>query len=203
MNRETYNQTTNTAPQDKCRIKIIGVGDGAGSALSHMYRDGCKYGASFILCNINCQSLNASPIPIRIQLGNNKLGAFNTPDIGRMEAEKSKPELYSLLSEGTELSLIIAGMGGGTGTGAAPVIASISKELGEGLVDIVAKCWKAIEIKTESSGEFYLKALHNNDSCGIIYPAAYSAGCLPPLKPAPHTPLPVQPIPMRPRILHR
>ena len=193
MNRETYNQTTNTAPQDKCRIKIIGVGDGAGSALSHMYRDGCKYGASFILCNINCQSLNASPIPIRIQLGNNKLGAFNTPDIGRMEAEKSKPELYSLLSEGTELSLIIAGMGGGTTT----------QELGEGLVDIVAKCRKAIEIKTESSGEFYHKALHNNDSCGIIYPAAYSAGCLPPLKPAPHTPLPVQPIPMWPRILHR
>ena len=137
MNRETYNQATSTAPQDKSRIKIIGVGDGAGSALSHMYRDGCKYGASFILCNINCQSLNASPIPIRIQLGTNKLGAFNTPDIGRMEAEKSKPELYSLLSEGTELSLIIAGMGGGTGTGAAPVIASISKELGIPTVGIV------------------------------------------------------------------
>ena len=136
MNKEKHNLPSNAMPREKGGIKIIGVGYGASKALSHMYREGLN-GVSFVVCDIDSHALTKSPIPEKLQLGSNKLGAFNTPDIGRMEAEKSKAELYSMLNDGTEMSLIIAGMGGGTGTGAAPVIAGISKELGILTVGIV------------------------------------------------------------------
>ena len=114
--------------QEKSIIKVIGVGGGGGNAVNHMYREGI-HDVTFVLCNTDRQALNDSPVPTHIQLGQEGLGAGNKPERARQAAEESEPELRSMLNDGTKMSFITAGMGGGTGTGAAPVIARISKEL--------------------------------------------------------------------------
>lgn len=120
-------------------IKVIGVGGGGSNAVNHMYRLGIK-GVDFIVCNTDRQALEKSPVPIKIQLGNQLtkgLGAGSIPDVGRNAALESIDEIKSYLGEGTQMVFITAGLGGGTGTGAAPVIASIAKELGILTVGIV------------------------------------------------------------------
>ena len=117
-------------------IKVIGVGGGGGNAVNHMYREGI-HDVSFVLCNTDNQALNDSPVPVHIQLGKEGLGAGNKPDKARQAAEESLDDITNMLNDGTKMTFITAGMGGGTGTGAAPVIARVSKELGILTVGIV------------------------------------------------------------------
>ena len=117
-------------------IKVIGVGGGGGNAVNHMYREGI-HDVSFVLCNTDNQALNDSPVPVLLQLGTEGLGAGNKPAKARQAAEESIDAIKQMLSDGTRMTFITAGMGGGTGTGAAPVIARVSKELGILTVGIV------------------------------------------------------------------
>ncbi len=117
-------------------IKVIGVGGGGGNAVNHMYREGI-HDVSFVLCNTDNQALNDSPVPVHLQLGKEGLGAGNKPEKAREAAEESIEDVKKMLNDGTKMAFITAGMGGGTGTGAAPVIARVSKELGILTVGIV------------------------------------------------------------------
>lgn len=120
-------------------IKVIGVGGGGGNAVNHMYNEGI-HDVSFALCNTDNQALCESPVETRIQLGRKTtegLGAGNRPEVAKAAAEESKEDLQRLLSDGTKMVFITAGMGGGTGTGAAPVVARIAKDLGILTVGIV------------------------------------------------------------------
>ena len=127
-------------PQEESSIiKVIGVGGGGSNAVNHMFRLGIK-GVDFIICNTDKQALGKSPVPHKIQLGNSLtrgLGAGAKPEVGRDSALESIEEIKDLLKDNTEMVFITAGLGGGTGTGAAPVIASIAKELGILTVGIV------------------------------------------------------------------
>ena len=117
-------------------IKVIGVGGGGGNAVNNMYKQGI-HDVSFVVCNTDAQALKASPVPERLQLGREGLGAGNRPEKARLAAEESIDDIKAMLSDGTKMDFITAGMGGGTGTGAAPVIAQVSKELGILTVGIV------------------------------------------------------------------
>lgn len=115
----------------KSIIKVIGVGGGGSNAVNHMFNQGIK-DVEFIVCNTDAQALNNSPIPNRLQIGVNLtqgLGAGANPDVGKNAALENKEEIRELLHEHTKMVFITAGMGGGTGTGAAPVIARVAKEL--------------------------------------------------------------------------
>ena len=109
-------------------IKVIGVGGGGGNAVNHMYREGI-HDVTFVVCNTDRQALNGSPVPVHLQLGDDGLGAGNKPEVGKQAAEQSIDSIRNMLSDGTRMTFITAGMGGGTGTGAAPVIARVSKEM--------------------------------------------------------------------------
>jgi len=119
-------------PKEKSSIiKVIGVGGGGSNAVNHMYKQGIK-DVDFIVCNTDRQVLDASPVPLKIQLGatlTEGLGAGALPEMGRKAALENEDELRKVL-EKTKMLFITAGMGGGTGTGAAPVIAKIAKEMG-------------------------------------------------------------------------
>lgn len=120
-------------------IKVIGVGGGGSNAVNHMYRLGIK-GVDFIICNTDHQALEKSPVPHKIQLGSHLtkgLGAGSIPEVGREAAIESVEEIRKYLEDNTQMVFITAGLGGGTGTGAAPVIASVAKELGILTVGIV------------------------------------------------------------------
>ena len=117
-------------------IKVIGVGGGGGNAVNHMYRDGI-HDVTFVLCNTDNQALNDSPVPVHLQLGKEGLGAGNKPERARQAAEETLDDIRNMLNDGTKMAFITAGMGGGTGTGAAPVIARVSKEMGILTVGIV------------------------------------------------------------------
>lgn len=120
-------------------IKVIGVGGGGGNAVNHMYKEGI-HDVSFALCNTDNQALMNSPVPVKVQLGQNTtrgLGAGNKPEVAKEAAEESYDLINQLLSDGTRMVFITAGMGGGTGTGAAPVVARIAKDMGILTVGIV------------------------------------------------------------------
>lgn len=120
-------------------IKVIGVGGGGGNAVNHMYKEGIE-GVTFALCNTDNQALARSPIPVKLQLGPNithGLGAGNCPPRAKEAAEESIEDIRKLLSDGTEMVFITAGMGGGTGTGAAPVVARVAREMGILTIGIV------------------------------------------------------------------
>ena len=109
-------------------IKVIGVGGGGSNAVTHMFNQGIK-GVDFVLCNTDSQALDVSPVPNKVHLGNRNLGAGNVPSVGRDAAMDTKEELRDLLEPHTKMLFITAGMGGGTGTGAAPVVAELAREL--------------------------------------------------------------------------
>ena len=114
----------------KSIIKVIGVGGGGSNAVNHMYKQGIK-DVEFVVCNTDAQALNSSPVPIKLQIGANLtegLGCGANPEVGKNAALESKDQIRELLA-GTKMLFITAGMGGGTGTGAAPVIAKIAKDL--------------------------------------------------------------------------
>ena len=121
------------------QIKVMGIGGGGSNAVNYMYEHGIK-GVDFVICNTDAQALEASPVPIRIQLGidlTEGLGAGSNPDVGRRAAEESADRITELLDSNTKMLFVTAGMGGGTGTGAAPVIAEIAQEKGILTVGVV------------------------------------------------------------------
>lgn len=125
--------------QENSIIKVVGVGGGGGNAVNQMYRQGIK-DVTFAVCNTDTQALNSSPIPLKIQLGSTLtrgLGAGCNPVQGRNAAIESIDTIKEMLGSPTEMVFITAGMGGGTGTGAAPVIAKIAKEMGILTVGVV------------------------------------------------------------------
>ncbi|MDA9660558.1 cell division protein FtsZ [Flavobacteriaceae bacterium] len=119
-------------PKNKSNvIKVIGVGGGGSNAINHMFQKGIN-GVDFVISNTDAQALNESPVPIKIQLGatlTEGLGAGANPEVGAMAAQESFDEIKNLLSTQTKMVFITAGMGGGTGTGAAPIIAKMAKEM--------------------------------------------------------------------------
>ncbi len=117
-------------------IKVIGVGGGGGNAVNHMYREGI-HDVNFAVCNTDAKALADSPVPFRLQLGQAGLGAGNKPERAAQAAEESIEDIRKMLSDGTKMVFITAGMGGGTGTGAAPIIAREAKALGILTVSIV------------------------------------------------------------------
>jgi cell division protein FtsZ len=127
-------------PKEKSSIlKVIGVGGGGGNAVNHMFAQQIE-GVNFIICNTDAQALHASGIPNKVQLGphlTQGLGAGANPDIGRQATEESLEEIKRILEVNTKMAFITAGMGGGTGTGGAPIISKICKDLGILTVGIV------------------------------------------------------------------
>ncbi|MDH5365360.1 MAG: cell division protein FtsZ [Cyclobacteriaceae bacterium] len=123
----------------KSIIKVIGVGGGGSNAVNHMYNQGIK-DVEFVICNTDLQALKSSPVPNRLQIGVNLtegLGAGANPEVGKNAALESKEDIREFLGIDTKMVFITAGMGGGTGTGAAPVIAQVAKELDVLTVGIV------------------------------------------------------------------
>ena len=119
------------------KIKVIGVGGGGNNAVNRMIESGVK-GVEFIVANTDLQVLNSSKAEVKIQLGSTGLGAGADPEVGRRAAEDSKEEITNVL-KGADMVFVTCGMGGGTGTGAAPVIAEIAQDLGALTVGIVTK----------------------------------------------------------------
>ena len=132
--------------KEKSIIKVIGVGGGGGNAVNHMYREGI-HDVTFVLCNTDAQALNDSPVPVHLQLGSEGLGAGNKPEKAREAAEESIEDVRRMLDDGTRMAFITAGMGGGTGTGAAPVIARESKNMDILTVGIVTIPFKFEGVK--------------------------------------------------------
>ena len=117
-------------------IKVIGVGGGGCNAVRNMWNDQIG-GVTYAVCNTDSQSLSRSPVPVKIMLGQSGLGAGANPELGKKEAEDNIADIEKLLSDGTKMVFVTAGMGGGTGTGAAPVIAGVAKEMGLLTVGVV------------------------------------------------------------------
>lgn len=164
--------------QENTYIKVIGVGGGGGNAVNHMYREGI-HDVSFVLCNTDAQALNDSPVPFHLQLGKEGLGAGNKPERARQAAEETLDDIKNMLNDGTKMAFITAGMGGGTGTGAAPVIARVSKEMGILTVGIVTipfkwegnkKIDQALDGVEEMSKHVDALLVINNERLREIYP---------------------------------
>jgi cell division protein FtsZ len=187
MNPDNSNATDNLKPSildfgvpDKKNsiIKVIGVGGGGGNAVNHMYREGI-HDVSFVLCNTDAQALNDSPVPVHLQLGKEGLGAGNRPARAREAAMESIEDIRRMLNDGTKMAFITAGMGGGTGTGAAPVIAQVSKEMGILTVGIVTipfkfegpkKIDQALDGVEEMAKHVDALLVINNERLREIYP---------------------------------
>ena len=159
-------------------IKVIGVGGGGGNAVNHMYREGI-HDVNFVVCNTDSKALTDSPVPARLQLGHEGLGAGNRPERARQAAEESVEEIKKMLNDGTKMVFITAGMGGGTGTGAAPVIAREAKAMGILTVGIVTipfrfegnkKIDQALDGVEEISKHVDALLVINNERLREIYP---------------------------------
>ena len=138
-NNEFGNITFDLPKNQSNVIKVIGVGGGGSNAINHMFKQGI-IGVDFVVCNTDSQALQTSPVPNKIQLGVNLtegLGAGAKPEIGQQAALESIEEIEKMLDVNTKMVFITAGMGGGTGTGAAPVIAQLAKERGILTVGII------------------------------------------------------------------
>ncbi|MCH5178828.1 MAG: cell division protein FtsZ [Prevotellaceae bacterium] len=164
--------------QKPCIIKVIGVGGGGGNAVKHMYNEGI-HDVSFVVCNTDSQALSDSPVPNRLQLGAEGLGAGNRPERARKAAEESLEDIRRMLDDGTKMAFITAGMGGGTGTGAAPIIAREARQMGILTVGIVTIPFKFEGIKKIDKAldgvdemQKYVDALLvvNNERLREIYP---------------------------------
>lgn len=122
--------------QQPAYIKVIGVGGGGSNAVNHMFIQGIQ-GVDFIVCNTDVQALESSPVPVKIILGDRILGAGSKPEVGREAAIASIDSIRECITDDTQMVFITAGMGGGTGTGAAPIIAEVAREMGMLSVGIV------------------------------------------------------------------
>jgi cell division protein FtsZ len=151
-------------PQAASIIKVIGVGGGGSNAVNHMYLQGIA-GVDFIVCNTDCQALDLSPVPHKIQLGPNLTegrGAGMIPEVGMNAAMENIQEIRELLSKDTKMVFVTAGMGGGTGTGAAPVIAQVAKDLGILTVGIVTVPFNFEGRKRRQQAEEGLERMRQN-----------------------------------------
>lgn len=149
---------------NKSIIKVIGVGGGGSNAVNHMYSQGIK-DVEFVICNTDVQALKSSSVPNKLQIGLNLtegLGAGANPEKGKHAALESKEEIRELLSNDTKMVFITAGMGGGTGTGAAPVIAKVAKELGVLTVGIVTAPFVFEGKKKKIAAENGIRELQEN-----------------------------------------
>lgn len=168
-------------PKDQSSIiKVIGVGGGGSNAINHMYNQGIE-GVDFIVCNTDAQALEQSPVPNKVQLGTTLtegLGAGANPEVGKNAALEDIEQLKSLLEANTKMVFITAGMGGGTGTGAAPVIAETAKELGILTVGIVTVPFSFEGRRRKQQADSGLEALRqyvdtlliiNNDKLRMIH----------------------------------
>ncbi len=165
---------------EKTIIKVIGVGGGGNNAINHMYTQGIK-NVSFVICNTDLQALNHSPVPTRLLIGPNTthgLGAGNDPAKAREAAEESVDDIDALFNDETKMVFITAGMGGGTGTGAAPVVARVAKERGLLTIGIVTipflferqkKIFKALAGADEMSKYVDALLIINNERLTEIY----------------------------------
>ena len=167
-----------TPEKENTIIKVIGVGGGGGNAVNHMYKQGI-HDVSFVLCNTDNQALSDSSVPVLLQLGEEGLGAGNKPAKARKAAEDSIDAIKEMLNDGTKMAFITAGMGGGTGTGAAPVIARVSKEMGILTVGIVTipfrfegkrKIDQALDGVEEMAKNVDALLVINNERLRKIYP---------------------------------
>ncbi len=144
-------------------IKVVGVGGGGGNAVNNMFEKGIE-GVDFFVCNTDTQALKNSPVPNKLRLGANQtegLGAGANPDVGRKAAMESMDDVRESLAEGTKMVFNTAGMGGGTGTGAAPVVASMAKEMGILTVGIVTTPFKFEGPKRASSAQAGIEELQD------------------------------------------
>ncbi len=157
-------------------IKVIGVGGGGGNAVNHMYKQGIA-DVSFVVCNTDIQDLQRSPVPHKVSMGN--LGAGGKPEVGRQAAEDSIDEIRKMLSDNTKMVFITAGMGGGTGTGASPVVAREAREMDILTVGIVTipfafegnrKINQALQGIAELSAYVDALLIINNEKLRQIYP---------------------------------
>ncbi|MCC3158170.1 cell division protein FtsZ [Hymenobacter sp. 15J16-1T3B] len=151
-------------PQGKSIIKVIGVGGGGSNAVNHMFSQGIK-DVEFVICNTDKQALQSSSVPNRLQIGvdlTEGLGAGANPERGKQAAIESREQIRELLSNGTKMVFITAGMGGGTGTGAAPVIAKVAKELGILTVGIVTAPFMFEGRKKRQQAEMGIRDLSEN-----------------------------------------
>ncbi|MBR6306315.1 MAG: cell division protein FtsZ [Bacteroidales bacterium] len=155
--------------QDNSIIKVIGVGGGGCNAVNYMYRQNIK-GCSFVVCNTDAQALQTSEVPVKIQMGTNGLGAGTDPTAGRNAALESQDEIArKVLDCNTQMLFITAGMGGGTGTGASPVIAKMAKEKGILTVAVVTIPFKNEGNESQSKAVDGIHELEKNvDSLLII-----------------------------------
>ena len=156
--------------QENAKIKVVGVGGGGGNAILHMINHDIK-GVDFICANTDTQALKSVKSATTIKLGNGLtkgLGAGADPDIGRRAAESDRMAIEELLS-GADMVFITAGMGGGTGTGAAPVIASIAKELGALTVAVVTKPFRFEGKKRMGAAEKGLASLVEEVDLSLIH----------------------------------
>lgn len=159
-------------------IKVIGVGGGGGNAVNHMFNEGI-HDVTYVLCNTDKKALEDSPVPTILQLGKEGLGAGNRPERARQAAMESMDDIKNMLSDGTKMVFITAGMGGGTGTGAAPIIAKCAKEMGILTVGIVTipflfegnkKIDQALEGVEEIKKHVDALLVINNERLREIYP---------------------------------
>jgi len=168
-----YDIDHNIVPSDwtpeNAIIKVIGVGGGGCNAVNYMYRQNIK-GCSFVVCNTDAQALQTSEVPVKIQMGSNGLGAGTDPTAGRNAALESQDEIArKVLDCGTQMLFITAGMGGGTGTGASPVIAKMAKERGILTVAVVTIPFKNEGNESQSKAVDGIHELEKNvDSLLII-----------------------------------
>lgn len=155
----------------KSIIKVIGVGGGGSNAVTHMFNQGIR-DVEFVVCNTDAQALKASPVPNKLQIGTSStegLGAGANPDVGRQAALESKEQIREVLANDTKMVFITAGMGGGTGTGAAPVIARIAKEMDLLTVGIVTApfSWEGRK-KTTAANNGIAELKQNCDTVLVI-----------------------------------
>ena len=162
-------------------IKVVGVGGGGNNAINHMYMQNIE-GGSFVVLNTDKQQLNESPVPNRLLIGPNTtkgLGAGNKPEIGKQAAEESCEDILNLFEDETKMVFVTAGMGGGTGTGAAPVVARLAHERGVLTVGIVTipflfegtkKILKALDGAEEMGKYVDALLIINNQRLIDIYP---------------------------------
>src|SRR6187402_2500994 len=153
----------------KSIIKVIGVGGGGSNAVNHMYKQGIK-DVEFVVANTDLQALNSSPVPHKLQLGVNLtegLGCGANPEVGRAAALESKDQIREMLM-GTRMVFVTAGMGGGTGTGAAPVIAKIAKDMDILTVGIVTAPFSFEGKKKMGQASIGLESLRQNCDTVIV-----------------------------------
>ena len=160
-------------------IKVIGVGGGGGNAVNHMYKEGI-HDVTFVVCNTDKQVLQKSPVPVKLQLGNEGLGAGNRPEKAKTAAMESLEDIKDMLNDGScRMVFITAGMGGGTGTGAAPVVAQVAKEMDILTVGIVTipflfeglkKIDQALDGVDEMSKHVDALLVINNERLRDVYP---------------------------------